>query len=101
VVYEISAVDKQGLDEKEGLGNGYEQKNVPIVADNGEGIEAIMYYATNTDTSLRPYDWYKEHVLLGAREHGLPAEYIAAIEVVSPVPDPNAQRHEMELAVYR
>jgi gamma-glutamylcyclotransferase len=101
VVFEISALEKQGLDTKEGLGNGYEQKDVSIVADNGEMFTAATYYATNTDPSLRPYEWYKEHVLLGAREHGLPADYIASIEVVSPIPDPDRQRHEKELAVYR
>jgi len=35
--------------------------------------------STHIDASLVPYDWYKEMVLLGARYHGLPAEYVAKI----------------------
>jgi hypothetical protein len=47
---------------------------------------------TLLDDSLRPYSWYKELVLAGAREHHLPADYIREIENVPDIPDPDRDR---------
>lgn len=101
VVFQISAAEKPELDRKEGLRNGYEEKNVSVIAQNGETLDAVTYYATSTDSSLKPYDWYKEHVIRGAREHGLPPEYIATIDAINSMPDPDNKRHEKELSIYR
>jgi hypothetical protein len=100
VVFQLLAVEKTLLDEKEGLGKGYEEKRVSVMADNGETFEAVTYYAINIDASLRPYHWYLEHVLRGAREHRLPLDYIHAIEAVDTVTDPDQNRHIKELSIY-
>lgn len=100
VVFELPAADKAVLDRFEGLGNGYENKQVSIVLPGGESIVAITYFATHIDTSLKPFHWYKEHVLRGAREHTLPGEYIAAIEAVHAVADPDRDKHTAELSIY-
>ena len=60
-----------------------------------------MYYATDIDPSLRPYHWYKRHVLIGARENNLPAEYIEHIEAIEAIDDPDKQRCSREIAIYR
>ncbi|PUB91560.1 MAG: hypothetical protein DBP01_01735, partial [gamma proteobacterium symbiont of Ctena orbiculata] len=39
-------------------------------------VVAYTYYATFIDRTLKPYQWYKHHVLTGALEYGLPAPYI-------------------------
>ena len=65
VVFEISLSEKPALDKKEGLGSGYDEKYVTVVSASGEEYEAVTYYATNIDDSLKPCDWYKEHVLRG------------------------------------
>ena len=101
VVFQISAAEKPELDIKEGLRNGYEGKIVSVIAQNGETLDAVTYYATNIDPSLNPYDWYKEHVIRGAREHGLPPEYIATIDAINSMPDPDTERHKRELSIYR
>ena len=100
VLYEIQFADKHILDQYEGLGNGYEAKHVPIILPDGKSIEANTYYATHIDTSLKPYHWYKEHVLRGACEHALPDEHIAAIEAISSVADPDCNKHIEELSIY-
>ncbi len=100
VVFEMTVLEKQELDKSEGLGNGYEQKDISIITRNGGKLNAVTYYAKEIDPSLKPYRWYKEHVLRGAREHGLPSEYIATIEVVNAVPDLDRKRHEAELSIY-
>lgn len=100
VVFEILASEKHVLDRYEGLGSGYNEKQVSIILPYGESVSATTYYATHIDASLSPYRWYKEHVLRGAREHALPAEYITAIEAIASVPDPDQDNHVKELSIY-
>ena len=63
-------------------------------------VSALMYFATKVDSSLKPYCWYKEHVLVGALESPA-AKYIAQIEAVETIDDPDVSRCERELAIYR
>ena len=99
VVYDISVSAKSVLDNFEGLGYGYEEKNI-IVKVGEELISAFTYYATHIDSTLKPLHWYKEHVLRGAREHQLPESYIRQIELVESIPDLDVERHMMELTIY-
>jgi len=100
VVFDINASEKQLLDLKEGLGSGYEEKIVSLVAADGSVIEATTYYATSIDSLLKPYYWYKHHVLIGAAEHGLPQDYIEVFAQVESVADPESERHAKEMALY-
>ena len=72
-----------------------------IETDAGETLEAYTYYANDIADSILPYGWYHHHVLSGAIEHGLPAEYIRRIERIITMDDPDAQRHAREMAIYR
>lgn len=101
VVFHISAVEKHVLDKKEGLGSGYEQKDVEIILNSGSTVEAFTYYATNIDANIKPLDWYKEHVLRGARENALPIEYIRSIEIIEFDEDSDTERRDRELSIYR
>lgn len=98
VVFAISLSEKRELDGIEGLGKGYAEKDVIVVSESGKTLEAVTYYATNIDVSLKPRDWYVEHVLRGAREHRLPVEYIKRIESIESIPDP--ENYEKEMAIY-
>lgn len=99
VVYEITATEKPDLDRHEALGFGYDEKQVVLKTEKGI-LHAWMYYATRINNSLKPFHWYKDHVLIGARENGLPADYIAHIEAVASVDDPKPERHARELSIY-
>lgn len=101
IVFEIDKNGKEVLDKKEGLGFGYEEKNVVIVSSEGDEISAFTYYATNIDNTLKPYTWYKEHVVRGAKENNLPEKYIIKIEKVVAIEDPNRERHEKEMQIYK
>ena len=101
VVFDIAESEKPELDRREGLGNGYEEKVVELVSVDGGVIEATTYYATIIDESIKPYHWYKEHVLIGATEHGLPQRYIKIFSQIESVVDPKFERHEKEMALYR
>lgn len=80
VLYEIDCRDKPGLDADEGLGMGYDEGIVDIHTDSGVR-RALTYTARpdKIDPALRPLGWYKEHVLHGAHEHGLPDDYVVRI----------------------
>ena len=91
VVFEIDRTEKSALDRAEGLGRGYKEIEVDVAMDHGL-VTASMYCATDTDPSLRPYDWYKDLVVAGAREHGLPEAYVRGLEAVESAGDPDAQR---------
>ena len=99
VIFEILPKDKPTLDS--GEGPGYEEKQVLVTAIDGKQIEAFTYVAIHIDKSMKPYQWYKEHVLTGAREHSLPDDYISAIEMIGSIEDTDMARIEYELSVYR
>ena len=99
-LFKIDKSKKKDLDKAEGLGCGYEQKEVEIQTDSGKQ-KAVLYYATDIDRNLKPYSWYKTHVVVGAKENSLPKEYIALIEAVDSIPDPDKKRKKKELNIYR
>jgi gamma-glutamylcyclotransferase len=78
VLYELSLGDKPALDAAEGLGAGYEEKEVDIQTPTGV-VRAHVYYATHIDPAVVPYTWYKALVVAGAQQHALPAEYISKL----------------------
>ena len=100
VVYELSRGDKAVLDRHEGLGGGYDEKFVEVNSALGT-LSCWMYCATMTDRGLKPFHWYKEHVLIGARVNGLPGKYIEMIEAVVSIDDPDCARSARELQIYR
>jgi hypothetical protein len=100
VLFRIDLSDRSSLDNHEGRGNGYEVRNVTIETESGDDVRAFLYYATNIDPTLRPYHWYKAHVIAGAREHGLPSEYIDLILSFASIEDPEKERTLAEMGLY-
>jgi hypothetical protein len=100
VVYDICDRSRLLLDEFEGLGRGYEAMPVNLVAADRQRVHAFTYYATHLDEKLLPFDWYKQHVVLGAEEQGLPDEYIKRIRTIETIEDSNINRIQTELAVH-
>ncbi len=94
VVYELSPADKAALDLAEGLGRDYFEHPVELTGGDGTGFHASVYTASPSmiDGRLVPFSWYKEMVVSGAREHGLPAQYVAALESVEARADGDAER---------
>lgn len=100
-VYEMPAADKRALDGFEGLGEHYFEKSVLVHARDGRGIGARMYVASPRwiDEGAKPWRWYLGHVLAGAREHGLPPDYVSMLERVPCDEDPDRARHARETAI--
>jgi AIG2-like family len=70
--------DKKRLDAAEGLGRGYGDRSINVVYQAWT-LRVRAYYATSIDLHVKPYDWYRDLVVAGAREHGLPDGYIAML----------------------
>ena len=86
VIYEIADGDMPTLDRIEG---GYDRCLVQICVPDGDPVEAVAYVSNNLTDDPTAYDWYKQYLLSGAREHNLPQDYIAELEQLPSRPDPN------------
>lgn len=100
VLFEIGQSEKSALDAIEGVGAGYDATVREVVTAEGRRMRAHTYVATLTRDDLRPLHWYRHHVLTGARDAGLPAEYIALIEAIDADEDPDPERTGKEMSVY-
>ena len=102
VLFEINHDEKIVLDEAEGLGRGYDEKKVKIINSDGLHVEAITYIATNIDHMLRPFTWYVNHVLVGAKEAALPVNYIEEkILKIEAIEDNDHERDYRQRAIHR
>jgi gamma-glutamylcyclotransferase len=99
-LFEINENEKVILDRAESLGFGYNEKFVFVQNYSGEIFEALIYCAIKIDASLKPYSWYLNHVIIGAKETKLPLDYLAAIESVECIEDLNKNREARERAMY-
>src|SRR5690606_23046987 len=90
VLYELSAAHKALLDEIEGLGRGYTEAHVGIEL-HGVSYRPFLYIAESSHIapSLKPFHWYKAMVVAGARYHGFPDAYVAALDAVASADDPD------------
>ena len=101
VLYSMLAAELPTLDGFEGAGHGYERETVTVKGVGGESVKAQIYVATHFDAVMHPFDRYLEHVLRGADEAVLPQAYMQALRAIKTVVDPDQERRERELAIYR
>jgi len=84
VMFEIDSEEKTALNRVEGLGRGYDQTELQVFQGE-QSITVVTYIATNIDPTRKPLDSYHAYVVDGAVEHGLPAQYIAALKQVETI----------------
>lgn len=96
VLYEITGEEKPDLDRAEGLGKGYKEIDLPVLCE-GTPVPSKVYQATAIDAMLKPYTWYRALVVAGAREHRLSSDYIARLEAVPAIEDPDRGRHQANM----
>ena len=90
------ALDRLTEDQMEDLDRieqGYDRRTVEVRFEEGSGTAGLyVAWEDRIDPELRPWHWYKELVLAGARELELPADYVSSIREVASRPDPNRGR---------
>jgi cation transport regulator ChaC len=85
----IGVVYRWGLKARQTMGRcyeiGYDEENVEVTTDQGEKLEAVTFVARpeNVCDESTPSAGYLEKIITGARQHGLPEEYIRRIEQIA------------------
>ena len=98
VLFEIQVDERKDLDVAEGArsGGGYEPCDAfPVrLVDGDETVNASTYFATETDGSLEPYDWYLALMIAGAHQHELGQALVASLECMTcrPYPEEDPER---------
>lgn len=97
VLYEIPTDELVTLDNGE---RGYIRDTVTVLVEDST-VTAWMYVAERPDESaqLLPYSWYKRFLVEGAREHGLPSEYIERLEAINDRMDSKPERHRERMSL--
>lgn len=87
-------VDVQGLARLDAGEQGYQRRRARVLLRNGRRARAWIYVSKRDqrDESLRPYTWYKRFLVEGAIEHRLPRGYVASLEGIVAIEDPNRER---------
>ena len=87
-------VDVQGLARLDAGEQGYRRRQARVLLCNGRGVKVWIYVSVRNqrDKSLRPYTWYKRFLVEGAKEHRLPKSYVASLEGIPAIQDPNRER---------
>jgi cation transport regulator ChaC len=81
VLYQLTAEEAARLDRTEGVDKGvYRRVAVTVAIGDGERVEAFAYQSALTQGGRRPSARYIGLLVDGAREHGLPAEYVRYLE---------------------
>ncbi len=77
IIYALNANDLEILDRIEA---GYQRKTLKVISPASVSARAEAYVATRLTPDPLPYGWYKDLILSGAREHGLPESYLNFLE---------------------
>ena len=92
VAFSIDKSEESNLDRAEGYGYGYDKKEIDVEGITKGPLRVWTYYATNINPELKPYHWYKKQTVEGARENGLPEDYIKKIEAFESIQDMDEER---------
>lgn len=82
VVYDIPSDELPALDRKEGVPNAYQRENVSVFIQSGERAAALTYTVVHKVPTEPPSQEYFELILRGARDWGLPDEYVRKLEQI-------------------
>ena len=102
VVYRLDLKQMLRLDRVEGSGYGRRRLIVNGLAD-GRPYRTFLYVAKagSVDGALVAYDWYRDFVLIGAEQHGLPGQYVAELRQAPVRDDPNQRRSRAKFNIMR
>ncbi len=99
-LYQFDFSDKSVLDRYEGLGNGYTDESVSVSLGSKK-YNCLTYLAQSEyiDDTLKPFHWYKQLVIRGARYLDFPENYLSIVKKQVSLPDQNVNRQELHTAL--
>ncbi len=62
---------------------GYREHKVKVTTTLGEALNAVTFVAENPCDEGQPTPKYLDRIVTGAREHGLPEEYIEKVQAIA------------------
>lgn len=86
-VYRIDSSAWTDLDRFE---PGYTRTPIEVIAADGARLAVQAYIASVPVADLVALEGYQTLIVDGAREHGLPADYVTWLEALAARPDPKA-----------
>lgn len=92
-VFELQPAQYSMLDHFEGAGRGYDSFVLDLKLE-GQTIEVVTYLTPGhwRSESARPWSWYRDLVLAGARYHRFPSSIIKALQQLPTLEDPDPER---------
>ncbi len=99
-VFVLPVAERPALDRAEDLGTGYDRLVLPIRVDAAEQpCDCYIPLPGTLDPGARPFRWYRDIVLAGARWHAFPdaLQRTIAAEPVQEDPDPERTRHHQAI----
>lgn len=96
VIWDVPTTSWSSLVDSEG---GYRELDVEVAAPGAGKVQCKTFVAKRIQTGFKPYHWYKRYLVEGARAHHLPPEYVARLEIVDSIDDPNPSRAATHAAV--
>jgi gamma-glutamylcyclotransferase len=99
-LYELDAAGKAVLDRFEDVGGAYRIEDA--TAGTATGSREVYLYVGNQSRfveNLPPYDWYLGFILAGARQRGLPVEFVRQLGITPPRSDTDLARAAANWAV--
>jgi cation transport regulator ChaC len=88
VLYRLNARDLAALDRREGYDpsqpahvNRYDRRMIRVLR-NGEALDCLTYFARVEPGRHMPSTAYMAAIIMGAEEHGLPEDYVAALKLI-------------------
>lgn len=91
VLFELDAARLDALHAAEGPAYDF----LELDTGHGAGRDTAAIYrgrADWLDDTLAPFEWYRDFVVAGAIEHGLPHDWTAGLAAVAAVADPDGER---------
>jgi gamma-glutamylcyclotransferase len=85
-LYRLSPGDLEQLDRKEGVGFAYARETVTVTDGDGAAHGALVYTVrVKEPVEVAPGAAYMRLLIDGARERGLPEDYVASLELLNGV----------------
>ncbi len=98
VVFDLLAVERPSLDRAEDLGRGYLLQELEVLVDGSrEPVSCYVAAPGAVSEGIRPFRWYRDIVLHGARQHRFPEQYLARIAATPVIEDPDRTRNSRHL----
>ena len=107
VLFKINTEDECKLDDAEGArpNGGYRKETFKVELCNAKckeykDVKTYIAKCNYIDRTLKPYTWYKQHVLVGAIEQKLPPCYIDYLMGIEAKEHCNKEKEKCELSIY-